>query len=344
MINQTNVLSNAPGRGLPPDTDFDSIIPQVVSVPEKTEKTTFDSRNYLDFTIPEGKKTREITIRLLPVNPETKEFFQIVHLHSISVNKELNPNKSGKKAYMCLGPKNTGIDHNLYGTKCPVCEAQQEIWNQWHKETDLVKKKELQKEAAALNIREYCIVRCIERGKEDEGPKFWRIPLRQDQTDAYHKIILLGETRRKEGEEAGVDINIFSLYNGRDLIVTFTEGTGAPTVVDKGISTPITKDEELLVKWYYDEKKWNDVFSTKPYDYLNLAYNGEIPWFDKENKRWVSKKEFDSNKQSLEVNVDETIKSAEKHFTSETPSASPVITPAIDMSVYQVEEPDDLPF
>lgn len=338
MINQNESLSKTPGYGLPPDTEFDNIIPQTTSMSEKQEKVVFDNRNYLDFSIPEGQKTREITIRLLPVNPETKEMFQIVHLHNISVNKELNPNKSGKKAYMCLGPKNTGINHEIYGSKCPICEAQQKIWNKWHEETDLTIKKELQKEASALNIREYCIVRCIERGKESEGPKFWRIPLRQDQTDAYHKIILLGETRRKEGLEAGVDINIFSLYQGRDLIITFTDGTGAPTVVDKGISTPVTRDEELLVKWYYDEKKWSDVFSTKPYDYLSLVFNGEVPWFDKENKRWVSKSEFDTVKQNLEDTTNKVIEDVEKTFKSETPIVKTNTNPTI------TEEPDDLPF
>lgn len=345
MTNLNSSLSKSAGYALPPDTDFDNIIPQEISTPEKTEKVAFDNRNYLDFSIPEGQKTREITIRLLPVNPETKEFFQIVHLHSIPVNKELKPNKSGKKAYMCLGPKNTGIDHSIYGSKCPICEAQQKIWNKWHEETDSTIKKELAKEAGALNIREYCIVRCIERGNEKDGPKFWRIPLRQDQTDAYHKIILLGETRRKEGEEAGIDVNIFSLYKGRDLKITFTEGTGAPTVVDKSIATPITNDEELLCKWYYDEKKWSDVFSTKPYDYLSVAYSGEVPWFDKENKRWVSKTEFENGKNEIETSSNAQIEEAEKKFTqTSTPTPPPIVEEPKKQVFFNDSEPDDLPF
>ena len=28
-------------------------------------------------------------------------------------------------------------------------------------------------------------------------------------------------------------------------------------------------------------KKWSDVFSTKPYDYLKLVLEGEVPWYDK---------------------------------------------------------------
>ena len=315
-------MTNYNGQQLPPDVNFDTIIPQNLNeTTEKVEKSTFDSRNYLDFSIPEGKTSREITIRLLPININdgNPEFFQIVHLHNITVNKELNPNKSGKKAYMCLNQKNTGINHGVYGAKCPICEAQQEIWNKWHEETDETKKKLIAKEAGALNTREYCIVRCIERGKEEDGPKFWRIPLRQDKTDAYHKIILLGETRRNEGKEAGIDINIYSIYNGRDLKITFTDGTGAPTIVDKSISTPLTTDNDLLVKWYYDEKKWCDVFSTKPYEYLKLAYEGEVPWFDKTINKWVSKTEFENHKNIQEEEYNNNIKNAEAKFVSTTP-------------------------
>ena len=340
---------------LPTDIPVNVIVPSTMGSTKPEKTSLFDSRNYLDFSIPEGQTSREITIRLLPVNPETQEMFQIVHLHNIPVHKELNPNKSGKKAYMCLSASNTGIDHAKYGSKCPVCEAQKAIWKQWHDETDDTKKKELAKEAGALNIREYCIVRCIERGKEEDGPKFWRIPLRQDQTDAYHKILLLGETRRKEGEEAGQEINIYSLYQGRDLKITFTDGNGAPTVVDKSISTPITKDNDLLIKWYYDEKKWSDVFSTKPYDYLKIAFDGDIPWYDKANNIWVSKSEFDGIKSEQENTANAAIKQAEAQFTAEIPVIPVVTLPKQEIPVAPMQTPepsiftsvdpdDDLPF
>ena len=317
---------------LPTDVEFDSIIPQLEKTSDNRNKPIFDERNYLNTSVPEGKKSREVTIRLLPVSFKDgkPEFFQIVHLHSIPVNKELNPNKSGKKAYMCLNAKNPGLNKELYGDKCPVCEAQQELWKQWREATNEATKKEILKEIKNLEIREYCIVRCIERGKENEGPKFWRIPLRVDETDAFHKIVLLGKTRKEEGLEAGEDINIFSLYKGRDLIVTFTEGTGAPTVVDKGISTRITKDDELLNSWFYDEKKWSDVFSTKPYDYLKLVLEGEVPWYDRDNKTWVTKTDIDNKKKMAENVANESIQSAESKFvnpnTDYTPSSSNIPT------------------
>lgn len=354
-------MTNYNGQ-LPPDAEFDSIISQTMDTTSEKliEKKAFDSRNYLDFTIPEGQKTLEKVIRLLPINAETQEYFQIVHMHNITVNKELNPNKSGKKVYMCLNAKNTGIDHEKYGSKCPVCEAQQALWKQWHNETDAAKKREIVGAIKQLEIREYCIVRCIERGKEHEGPKFWRIPLRQDQTDAYHKIALLAKTRNEEGLEAGVNINIFSLYEGRDLIITFTEGTGAPTIVDKGISTPVTKDADLLNEWYYHEKKWSDVFSTKPYDYLKLAFEGKVPWYDKINKCWVCKTDFDTNKTTQEAAIDNNIKNAEAQFVAEVPSVittpytvptqTPIVgtsAPSMEIDTPQAIQPsvdDDLPF
>lgn len=352
-------MTNQNGK-MPPVTEFDNIIPQSVNTTnvEKNEKMAYNKRNYLDFSIPEGQKTREITIRLLPVivdDDKPHQYFQIVHLHSIPVNKELKPNKSGKKAYMCLSAKNTGIDHEKYGSKCPVCEAQQDLWKVWHNETEPSKKKEILKAINELEVREYCIVRCIERGKEDEGPKFWRIPLRQDQTDAYHKIMLLAKQRHDEGKEAGIDVNIFCPYNGRDLTVTFSEGTGAPTIIDKGVSTPITRNEVLLSQWYYDEKKWSDVFSTKSYDYLKVAFEGDIPWFDKENNRWVNKNDIDDAKIAHESEINGKIESSEKQFTEQNIPNTPVYvnnnaTPTPNVSINNnlsgsvITDKYDLPF
>ena len=346
-------MTNYNGQ-LPPVLKGEVNFPQTTNSTEKVEKNVYDSRNYLDFSIPPGQQSREITIRLLPIDKvetDSPEYFKIVHLHNITVNKELKPNKSGKKTYMCLDKKNSNINHEVYGSKCPVCEEQQRLWNLWHEETDANKKKIILDSIKQLNTREYCIVRCIERGNEKDGPKFWRIPLRQDQTDAYHKIILLAKTRHEEGLEAGLNINIFSIYEGRDLIVTFTEGTGAPTIVDKGVSTPVTKDTALLNEWYYNEKKWTDVFSTKPYDYLKIAFEGNIPWYDKLNNCWIPKTDFENNQATQENTINENIKAAEEQFI--TPSTQsdiipntekPVITVAPEYSYQIPEVDDDLPF
>ena len=329
-------MTNYNGQ-LPPVLKGEVNFPQTTNSTEKVEKNVYDSRNYLDFSIPPGQQSREITIRLLPIDKvetDSPEYFKIVHLHNITVNKELKPNKSGKKTYMCLDKKNSNINHEVYGSKCPVCEEQQRLWNLWHEETDANKKKIILDSIKQLNTREYCIVRCIERGNEKDGPKFWRIPLRQDKTDAYHTIHLLTSTRRQEGLEAGIDINILCCHKGRDLKVTFTEGNGSPTVVDKSISVPLTNDPELFNKWYYDEKKWSDVFSTKPYDYLKVAFEGEVPWYDKINNRWISKKEFDGIKEAQENSFNSSLEAVESQFIAPTVNNtvlhSQFITPTVN--------------
>ena len=332
-------------RQLPPDTDFDTIMASQTNAEniETKNKTMYDIRHYLDFKVPAGQTTVEKTIRLLPLDPETKELFKIVKVHNIAVDKALNPNKSGKKAYVCLDGKNN-IDHETFGSKCPICEEQSKLWQQWHAYEDEIKKIEsgekvvsephkiinelktkenfLIEEIKKLNTNDVCYIRCIERGKEEDGPKFWKFNLRKDKTDPYHTMLSLAEIRKAEGQEAGVDINIFSIYNGRDLKITFSaEGTAAPKIVDKSISTPITPNNEELIKWYYDEKKWSDVFSIKPYDYLNVVFKGEIPWFDIENKKWISKTEFENKKKNITLTANEEIKNAEQMFVG-----SPILT------------------
>lgn len=315
------------GKTLPPDIPMNVTIPDNNSNKVQENAPKFDKRNYLDFSIPEGQASRTLRLRLLPVNPETRELFQIVHMHSIKVNKELKPNAGGTKSYVCLY-KNKNILEAKYGGKCPVCEEKNALWAQYKEETDPVKKEEIRKAAGSLDTREYCIMRCIERGKEDEGPKFWRFPLRKDNTDPFHVLMNLYETRRKEGMEAGVEVDIFSIYNGRDINVTFTNGTAAPTVMDVSIPTRLSNDDNTIIKWYYDDKKWHDVFGVKPYDYLKLAYDLEVPWFDKNSGRWVTKVEFDNAKNNTDAAEAAAIANAEAAYVSAPTMPAAPVTPA----------------
>ena len=325
---------------LPPDVSFEDLKPvddlTLETKPKQENKSGFDMRNYLDFSIPEGQTSREITIRLLPISHKTPtKYFQIVHIHNIKVNSDLKPNKSGRKGYICLNKSDLQAK-----SKCPICEIQDNLWQQWHAETEKAKKDEIVNQIKDLNTRKYCIVRCIERSNEKDGPKFWRIPIRNDKTDVYHKILLLAETRNKEGKEAGVDVNILSLHNGRDLKITFTEGTGAPTVVDKGISTPLSSNEEEFNNWFYNEKKWDEVFTVKPYEYLQLAFNGETPWFDKISQKWVSKAEFDRIKNSQTYPPENESKNIEiKQSVNEIPFTQST-QPTTNTPLYD----DELPF
>ncbi len=270
----------------------------------RTRSNTFNEKNYLNVRLDEknGETQKTLTIRLLPMDLETGNPFVKVHMHNVHVPKEVS--KSGYKSYICLS-KNKDIDHETYGNKCPFCELNQSAYQESLKESDPIKKKNFQDISIANKSNEAVIVRCIERGKEDEGVKFWKFNLRRDKTDPYNAIINLYNMRKEEGERAGQVLNILDIYNGRDLNVTITEGNAAPQILDASLSTPLSKDEEQMKKWIYDEKKWQDVFSTKPYEYLSLISQMKIPWYDREQGKWVDKEEIDAKKQAQVDQVDE---------------------------------------
>jgi len=312
-----------------------------------TKHNAFNEKNYLNVRLDEqnGEKSKTLTIRLLPMDLETGNPFVKVHMHNVRVPKEVS--KSGYKSYICLS-KNKDIDHEKYGTKCPFCELNQAAYQESVKETDPIKKKNFQDISIANKSREAVIVRCIERGKEDEGVKFWKFNVRSDKTDPYNAILKLYALRKEEGERAGQVLNILDIYNGRDLNVTITEGNAAPQILDASISTPLSRDEEQMKKWIYDEKKWQDVFSTKPYEYLSLISQMKIPWYDREQGKWVDKEEIDAKKQGQANQVNEANAEIERAMATAGVAPEPVhepVAPVQDFTDSLIMKDDaDLPF
>lgn len=328
-----------------PNINLDSIVIDNGSNNNSKKAKAFDEKNYLNVRLDEaaGEKSKTLTIRLLPMDLETGNPFVKVHMHNVRVPKEVS--KSGYKSYICLS-KNKDIDHEHYGTKCPFCELNQNAYKEAEKETDPIKKKNFQDISIANKSREAVIVRCIERGKEDEGVKFWKFNLRFDKTDPYNTILNLYELRKAEGERAGVAMNILDIYNGRDLNVTITEGNAAPQILDASISTPLSKDEEQMKEWIYDTKKWQDVFSTKPYEYLSLISQMKIPWYDREKGMWVDKEEVDAKKTEKaaeEEKANQEIEAAAAKAVNAQPEPAP--EPKLDFtSSLIMKEDEDLPF
>jgi len=285
------------------------------STSNHAKSKTFDEKNYLNVRLDEksGEKSKTLTIRLLPMDLETGNPFVKVHTHNVRVPKEVST--SGWKSYICLS-KNKDINHETYGNKCPFCELNQRAYQESLKETDEIKKKNFQDISIANKARESVIVRCIERGKEDEGVKFWKFNIRdKDKTDPYNQILKLYAMRKEEGERAGQVLNILDIYNGRDLNVTITEGNAAPQILDASLSTPLSRDEEQMKAWIYDPKKWQDVFSVKPYEYLSLVSQMKVPWYDREQGKWVDKEEIDAQrneKKQEETKAEKEIQAAEE--------------------------------
>ena len=172
-----------------------------------------------------------------------------------------------------------------------------------------------------------------------------KFSLRNDEKDPYHTIINLYNKRKEEAEKKGKTENILDIYNGYDLTITITAGKPVPppTIIDAKESSPLSEDPELMKKWIYDSKKWQDVFSTKPYEYLALISEMKTPWYDREKGKWVDKTEIDAKRQAKAAEEEQANKEIEIAAAKAVQNEEP--QPARDFtSSLIVNEEDDLPF
>ncbi len=318
-------------------------------------ESTFNEKNYLNVRLEKGEKEKKLRIRLLPMDPKGGSPFVHVHFHNVEVNKDLvKPGMKPFKSFLCLNPKhNPDIDHEKFGNKCPFCEQNRIAYDLAQKATSPVEKKVLIEKSLANKPKEAIIVRCIERGKEDEGVKFWKFNLKFDNTDPYHKILDLAKTRAEEGRQVGQEINILDLYTGRDLNLTIKPGnTENQTVIDiieSSVSTPVASSQEQLMEWLNDSKKWQDVFTPKPYEYLCLIQDGKYPWFDRELGKWVDKADIDAKKADEKSEKQEEVKEADKQVENSIASMMTTATATSETQVVEDlpeggESDDELPF
>jgi hypothetical protein len=88
-------------------------------------------------------------------------------------------------------------------------------------------------------------------------------------------------------------------------------------------ASPLNVDETVSQAWVNDELTWNDVYSKKPEDYLEMIAKGEVPKWDSETKKWVSNSQEETQLMS--------------------PSSSTPSEPVYDAQA-DAESDDDLPF
>lgn len=313
---------------------------------KKAKNSTFDEKNYLNIRLAEGEEEKTIVIRLLPMDLKTGNPFVKIHVHNVQVPKEMvQPGQKPYKSYICLR-KTEDIDHERFGRKCPFCDINYQAYQDFLKETDPVKKEDLKKLSIANKEDEAVIVRCIERGKENEGVKFWKFNIRNDKTDPYNQIIKLFNLRKEAAAKKGKVENILDIYEGKDLVVTITNGTSAPTITDDSERSPLSDDAEQMKTWIFDSKKWQDVFTCKTYEYLKLVSELRVPWYDKANNVWVDKKEFDavrSEKSEKTAAADKAIEEAKAAIVQEQPAVKTENEKFID-SITDKDDEDGLPF
>ena len=243
-------------------------------------KTSFDLKNYLNARLAQNETTKTLTIRLLPFEPDGGSPFHKVYMHQVRVNSEVAP--SGWKTFPC--PK-----ANHISDKCPFCEATEAVKKEKAKTIDEAKKRQLDDAEKATRPKKMWIVRCIERGAEDDGAKFWLIS-----NVTYESIMALYNQRMESAKAKGRVNNIFDLNEGKDLYITLSRD-GVKTkinIADDDEKTPLSDDYDKAIGWINDPKKWTDVYTTKSYDYMEVILGGGVPRFDKDLGRYVDKEEY----------------------------------------------------
>ena len=299
------------------------------------KKTEFNEKNYLQARLKPGETKKSLTIRLLPFSPEGGSPFKKVFIHTVKVSKELSP--GGWRTFVCP-------THNKMGDKCPFCEVSAKA-KEFRFNTDIEVEKKKYGDIEFMNrAKPAWIVRCIERGHEEDGVKFWLFNDAKSKKGVYNDIMTIYDERKKAAEKKGKTSNIFDLNEGKDLIITLTKDDNGKTVtkvVDDDEKTPLTESFEQGMAWINDTKKWDEVYTVKSYEYMSIVVNGGIPVYDKNQNKYVDlneKKEED--KKAAEEELKENLTEHTKDF-SDFPKEEAVIEENMGGMII---DGDDLPF
>ena len=312
---------------------------QKVFTPKKTQ---FNEKNYLQARLTDKEITKTLVIRLLPFSPQEKTPFKKVFMHTVKVNKEVAPN--GWKTFVC--PAHNKKDGEVMGDSCPFCETSAKARELKSNSLDESTKKRYGDIEFLNRVKEMWIVRCIERGHEEDGVKFWLFNSSKKKDGVYDKIMNLAKIRSEAAARKGNKYSIFDVNNGLDLIVTLTktaDGKTSVQIVDDGTPSPLTEDFDLGMSWIEDEKKWYDVYTVKSYDYMAIIASGGVPIYDKELNKYVDKEEMNKIKEEAEKQRIEEQLAEEAVDYSKIANSSDIIIDGNKAEDNNSEE-EDLPF
>jgi hypothetical protein len=274
---------------------------------KKTEKV-YDLKNYFNTFIKEGVKTATKTIRILPTADGSSPFVE-VHGHKIQVDGEW-------KTFACLKEEK--------GEPCPFCEAR-DVLNA----TGTDANKELAKKYKSKLMY---VVKVIDRDHEDEGVKFWRFNHDWRKEGIMDKFQALIGAIKKDVTDA---------TTGRDLMLTINRNQNNVPVVSGMASldpTTLSDDATKVAEWTSDARTWEDVYSVRSYDYLEIIVKGGIPVWDKEAKKFVDKAAIKAEGgDGLDAELTMGVETVKANVQAATATET---APAATAS----EESDDLPF
>ena len=283
-------------------------------------KVVFDEKNYLNTRLADNEQKRTINIRVvLTEDIDGKKKFAIpVSVHSLKLsvnqNRQAKVAKGGYKSFICLNDTHVNSDEK----GCPLCNKKNEIFAQANAVDDANEKKAICRQAYSYDTKTSYIVRCIERGHEDEGVKFWRFNKHDDGSGPFDTIKELWENYHNS------NINIFDYKNGYDLIITLTKSPNKknPNAPDKTavkIMTdvnpkPLGTDEQIDA-WVNDQTDWKDMYRAKSYDYLEIIAEDKTPVFNVQKGKWVPWTEENENEKAEQRAAEELRETAKPQPT-----------------------------
>jgi hypothetical protein len=307
----------------------DEIMAQREEQNVKRTQNTFSEKNYLQARLGPNEDSKEITIRLLPFTGEGGTPFHKIHMHQVRVNKGVSA--SGWKRFPC--PIKNGI-----GTTCPFCETAQQARSMKKSTISEVERKKFEEVELANYPKNMWIVRCIERGHEEDGVKFWLFSDSKQKDGVYDKIYAIFKKRAEKGR------NIFDLNAGKDLCLNLSKdvnGKTRITITDDEDYTPLTDNYDLGLSWINDPKKWTDVYTVKTYDYMSVIVQGGIPVFSKEKNTYVDKEE---SMNEIEKEVEENLNKPTKDLSRPQEEVVTEMEQKMVVTPVVMDDDDDLPF
>lgn len=273
----------------------------------------YDLKNYFTTHLSDKQKTATKRIRILPTSDGSTPFKEI-HGHKIQVDGEW-------KTFVCLKHEKD--------EDCPFCEAREALLASG-KESD----KELAKKYSAKKMY---VVKIIDRDNEADGVKFWRFNHDYRKQGIYDKIY---------GVLTAIKQNITDPQTGRDLMVMIARDQNNRPVV-QSIShmdpSPLSDDAEVSAEWLSDSRTWEDVYSVKPYDYLEIIVKGGVPMWDKEAKKFVDKAAM-TTQESDDLDEELSLGTPNVKSSVVASTAKPQTKTVVTQEESNEDEEDDLPF
>jgi len=219
---------------------------------------------------------------------------------------------------------------------CPLCEKHDRIMAQQDNSVRYKKREELNpaqqkifdnnkdifKNAKEFEPRKFYIVKGIDRWNEGDGPKFWRFK------DSFTNRGTMDKLKSVLEEYLEVHNKDFmSPVEGTDLSIIMTDAKNPAGFVYKDISaitprgpSPLHSEEHIARSWLQDKSTWRDAFKPKkapnitPYQYLQLVADGNNPYYDEVQKKWIFPNNPELEKMANTKNNDLSDSSYNKKF------------------------------